>query len=47
MALSNYEWIIVHSNGETEKVETDSIYDVVNYCMNDEQPIAIIRSDLA
>ena len=46
MALSNYEWIIVHNDGETEKVEADSIYDVVDHCTNDEQPIAILRGEL-
>ena len=35
MALSNFEWIIVHSDGETEKVEADSIYEVVDHCTND------------
>lgn len=47
MGLSNFEWIIVHSNGEVETVETDCIDDVVDRgCMNDEQPKAIIRGEL-
>lgn len=46
MALSNFEWIIVHDDGETEKVEADSIYDVVDHCTNDEQPLAIVRGEL-
>ena len=46
MALSNYEWIIVHKDGETEKVEADSIYEVVDHCGTDEQPVAIVRGDL-
>lgn len=47
MALSKYEWIIVYDDGSTEKVETDSIYNVVDYCTNDEQPAAIIRGNLS
>ena len=47
MGLSNFEWTVVHADGETETVETDSIYNVVDEkCRNDEQPIAIIRGEL-
>lgn len=46
MALSNFEWIIVHDDGETEKVEAGSIYEVVDHCGTDEQPVAIVRGEL-
>ena len=46
MSLSNFEWIIVHSDGSTEVVITDSIEDVVMEHCTEEQPIAIIRGKL-
>lgn len=46
MSLSNFEWIIVYNNGETEKVVTDEIEEVVlEYC-KESQPVAIIRGEL-
>ena len=45
MGLSNFEWIIVYSDGNTETIITDSIYNVLDE-IKEEQPIAIIRGHL-
>ena len=46
MGLSNFEWVIVHSDGSTDVVISDCIEEVVMEHCTEEQPIAIIRGKL-
>ena len=46
MALSNFEWIIVHDDGTSETVIADCIQEVLEKAEVEAQPIAIIKGDL-
>ena len=46
MALSNFEWIIVHDDGTSETVIADCIEEILYKADVEEQPIAIIRGAL-
>ena len=46
MALSNFEWIIVHNDGTSETVIADCIEEILYKADVEEQPIAIIRGAL-
>lgn len=47
MALSDFEWIIVHDDGSSEAVIADCIEEVLNKANVEAQPIAIIKGSLA
>ena len=47
MALSNFEWIIVHEDGSSETVIAECIEEVLNKADVEAQPIAIIRGSLS
>ena len=46
MALSNFEWIIIHGDGSSETVIADCIEEVLDKGNVEAQPIAIIKGDL-
>ena len=47
VSLSNYEWTVVHDDGQVERISSDCIEEVVEkLCVNDPQPVAIVRGEL-
>ena len=47
MALSNFEWIIVHDDGSSETVIASCIEEVLDKANVEAQPIAIIKGGLS
>ena len=47
MALSNFEWIVVHDNGSSKTVIASCIEEVLEKANVEAQPIAIIKSSLS
>ena len=47
MALSNFEWIVVHDDGSSETVIADCIEEVLDKANVEAQPIAIIKGSIS